>query len=377
MPDNKNQSYTNQSGYKEAQDYDQFVDLYRMLQNVFVSSTTTANQYKTTSTNTPPTPPKQEKPKKKKETIYSASKVRLIEEQAAERMRSGKTMMAIGACTLFLGWLFVLAIILCVYGYYVYKQGKNTDIILNRFFQYLRVLKRKNPARISELALEANVGTDYVMSDLQQMIEKGMFIQGHIDRANGLMYVTDEAFDIGVDIEQFSEVEPEEITVKKEAVEDIFDEDAAPESVRNSVIKAEKHIQKMQRRKKQIQSSFVQEQLTEMETTLRQIIEYVIAHPATANDIDKLMKYYLPTSIKLLDTYRDLETQTVQGGNIAKSKKDIEEVLVTLNQGYKILLDDMFKDTSMDVSSDISVLESLLAQEGLTGQGIKEKEKVE
>ena len=238
-------------------------------------------------------------------------------------------------------------------------------------------MKRKNPARISELALEANVGTDYVMSDLQQMIEKGMFIQGHIDRANGLMYVTDEAFDIGVDIEQFSEVEPEEITVKKEAVEDIFDEDAAPESVRNSVIKAEKHIQKMQRRKKQIQSSFVQEQLTEMETTLRQIIEYVIAHPATANDIDKLMKYYLPTSIKLLDTYRDLETQTVQGGNIAKSKKDIEEVLVTLNQGYKILLDDMFKDTSMDVSSDISVLESLLAQEGLTGQGIKEKEKVE
>ena len=119
MPDNKNQSYTNQSGYKEAQDYDQFVDLYRMLQNVFVSSTTTANQYKTTSTNTPPTPPKQEKPKKKKETIYSASKVRLIEEQAAERMRSGKTMMAIGACTLFLGWLFVLAIILCLYGYYV------------------------------------------------------------------------------------------------------------------------------------------------------------------------------------------------------------------------------------------------------------------
>ena len=295
-----------------------------------------------------------------------------------QKISTGKSLMIMGFFLMMFApalWFVVMGMM--IYGYTMFKQGKDTQVVLNRFKQYARLLKRKNPATIKELAREANVSETYVLSDLEQMINKGLFVEGHLDRANNLMYVTDEAYDSGVGIENFEDDIKETIAEGVEPQEDIFDEAAAPEKVRDSVVKAEKYIQKIQRRQKQINSTFVKGQLDEMEQTLREIIEYIIAHPNTADGIDKLMKYYLPTSIKLLDTYRDLESQSIQGGNIAKSKKDIEDVLVTLNQGYKILLDDLFKDTSMDVTSDISVLESLLAQEGLTNEGITEKEKVE
>ena len=83
-------------------------------------------------------------------------------------------------------------------------------------------------------------------------------------------------------------------------------------------------------------------------------------------DLKKMMSYYLPITVKLLNAYADMDKQPVQGENIQNSKKEIEESLDTLNLAFEKLLDSIFEDTAMDVSSDISVLHTLLAQEGLT-----------
>ena len=78
------------------------------------------------------------------------------------------------------------------------------------------------------------------------------------------------------------------------------------------------------------------------------------------------MDYYLPMTVKLLNAYADMDAQPAQGETIQNSKREIEDVLDTLNAAFEKLLDELFKDTAMDVSSDISVLTTLLAQEGLT-----------
>lgn len=77
------------------------------------------------------------------------------------------------------------------------------------------------------------------------------------------------------------------------------------------------------------------------------------------------MDYYLPTTVKLLEAYQELDKQPVQGENILSSKSEIEGTLDTLNTAFEKLLDDLFQDTAWDVSSDISVLRTMLAQEGL------------
>ena len=74
---------------------------------------------------------------------------------------------------------------------------------------------------------------------------------------------------------------------------------------------------------------------------------------------------------ELLQAYQDLDAQPVQGENIISSKKEIEKTLDTLNRAFEKLLDDLFQETAWDVSTDISVLHTMLAQEGLTEDGLK------
>jgi|MGYP000284088886 5-bromo-4-chloroindolyl phosphate hydrolysis protein. len=108
-----------------------------------------------------------------------------------------------------------------------------------------------------------------------------------------------------------------------------------------------------------------------MEMLVDKIFDRVEQNPASVGDIRKLMEYYLPTTIKLLQAYQDLDAQPVQGENIISSKKEIEKTLDTLNRAFEKLLDDLFQETAWDVSTDISVLHTMLAQEGLTEDGLK------
>ena len=68
----------------------------------------------------------------------------------------------------------------------------------------------------------------------------------------------------------------------------------------------------------------------------------------------------------LFRSYVELSAYPDPGDNIQKSKRDIENTLDTLNFALSELYDDLFEMTSMEVASDISVLETLLAREGLT-----------
>ena len=80
----------------------------------------------------------------------------------------------------------------------------------------------------------------------------------------------------------------------------------------------------------------------------------------------KFMQYYMPTTLKLVQTYQELDAQPTEGENIRQSKAEIEKTLDTINLAYEKLLDSFFEDAAIDIRSDITVLETMLAQEGLT-----------
>ena len=119
----------------------------------------------------------------------------------------------------------------------------------------------------------------------------------------------------------------------------------------------------------------ISEKISRMELIVRRIFERAEAHPEVVPDLKKLMDYYLPMTVKLLNAYADMDAQPVQGENIQASKKEIEATLDTLNLAFEKLLDDLFRDSAMDVSSDISVLNTQLAQEGLTEDGLSQVKK--
>ena len=79
-------------------------------------------------------------------------------------------------------------------------------------------------------------------------------------------------------------------------------------------------------------------------------------------------------TLKLLDAYSEFEAQPVQGENIQAARREIEQTLDVIIQAFEKLLDGLFQDDAMDISSDISVLNAMLAQEGLTGGGLSSQE---
>ena len=135
------------------------------------------------------------------------------------------------------------------------------------------------------------------------------------------------------------------------------------------------YIRKIRECNDAIPGEVVSEKMSRMELLTKRIFARVEQNPEVVTDIRRLMEYYLPTAVKLLEAYEELDAQPVQGENILSSKKEIEDTLDTLNIAFEKLLDDLFQETAWDVSSDISVLKTMLAQEGLTKNDFSTGEK--
>lgn len=109
----------------------------------------------------------------------------------------------------------------------------------------------------------------------------------------------------------------------------------------------------------------VSAKIDQLENNVRRIFQRVEKDPKIIPDVKRMMDYYLPMAVKFLKAYADMDAQMIRGKQIQSSKKEIEKALDTLNRAFEKLLDSLFADTAMDISSDISVLNVLLAQEGL------------
>ena len=155
--------------------------------------------------------------------------------------------------------------------------------------------------------------------------------------------------------------ERQEETVQKNSA------DQQNTQVRAVLEQGKAYIEEVRRCNDAIPGEEVSQKISRIEIITQRIFDRAEEHPEIIPDLKKLMEYYLPMTVKLLRAYADMDMQPVQGETIQSSKREIEDTLDTINEAFENLLDDLFEDTAMDVSSDISVLNTLLAQEGLTG----------
>ena len=110
------------------------------------------------------------------------------------------------------------------------------------------------------------------------------------------------------------------------------------------------------------------EELETMQKTTTAICDWLEAHPESLPKARRFAEYYIPTTLKLLHTYNDVQGQ--QGENAETIRRDIAGILHTLNQAYSNLYDNLLSDVAMDVSSEIAALQGMLANDGLTGEGL-------
>ena len=130
------------------------------------------------------------------------------------------------------------------------------------------------------------------------------------------------------------------------------------------IAEGEVYLRKLADADVRIENESISASIRRMETACRSIFGYIAENPARAGSIRKFMNYYLPTTVKLLNTYDRLSRQGVQGENISSTMFEIEGMMQTIASAFEKQLDNLFADEALDVSADISVLETMLQQEG-------------
>ena len=129
--------------------------------------------------------------------------------------------------------------------------------------------------------------------------------------------------------------------------------------------------QEMARLYNSIHEPAVRQKISRLMQVSDKIVEDAIHDPSDVPQIKKFLSYYLPTTIKLLNAYDRMDQQGVQGKNITGTMQSIEEMLDTAIVAYEKQLDSLFANQALDIETDISVMNSMLAREGLAGKDFK------
>lgn len=229
---------------------------------------------------------------------------------------------------------------------------------IKRFRSYVKTLNGKPYANVKDLAKSVRKSEKFVRKDLKRMIDKRMFLEGHLDKNGVCFMATDDAY------EQY--IETERNMEERKAEEARKPKTQLSEDVKKVIEEGDRYIEEIRRSNDAIPGVEISNKIYHLENVIRRIFQRVEKHPELINDLHKFMDYYLPTTMKLLNAYEELDKQDMLGENIKTAKQEIENTLDTINVAFENLLDSFYKETAWDVSSDISVLKTMFAQEGLT-----------
>ena len=247
--------------------------------------------------------------------------------------------------------------------------GISKSKLYNKAQRYVELIGNKNYIEISTLALLANSSEKKVIKDLKKMMKKGFFPQGHLDEGNKTFILTDEVFHQYLETrENAAKAQRDSIidTTAYEVTEEFTNlsrEDA--EELRQMIAEGKAYKQKVRELNDIIPGEVVSEKLFRLEGLLEEIFTRVKEHPEQMSKMHELMDYYLPTVIKIVGAYSEYDDVSEPGPDIVKAKQDIENTLDTINDALCKLLNNLFKDSVWDVTTDAQVLKTVLAQRGL------------
>lgn len=262
-----------------------------------------------------------------------------------------------------LGTLFVFfvgSVILAFRGWKIRKR-------LERFNKYSDILKGKNYSEISKLSESVSKKNKFVLKDIEKMMSLNMFKEGRISEDKSYFILGDEVYEEYLNsMKAYSER-------SKEEADNTVEQDKSELSL--VIENGEKYISEIESVNYSLHGNNICTKLNEMANITRNIIDNVRKNPDNLPLVKKFFNHYLPISLKLIYSYRELNAQTIEGENIRKAKNEIENSIDLINTAFRKLLDNLFEDVVLDVSSDISVLETLFTQEGLTEDDFKKKNK--
>ena len=271
--------------------------------------------------------------------------------------------------------------------------------LIRRFHECCTVIGLRQHVAVKELAKAVELSANDMRKQLQTMIARGYFGDGaYLDMAHGELVLPpvareakqsggswrelvnevlnmlrgDQVFSDDAQDADFKPVEPEPAPQPEQKPEPEPEpaKKPSPANVKKTYMdELERILNELYQLNEQIEDEAVSARIDRIGTLTAGIFRAVIDNPEREQDVRKFMNYYLPTTLKLLKSYDMLEEQSYQGENILASRRKIESVLDTLIAAFGKQLDRLFQNDALDIATDIDVLETMMAGDGLSSKG--------
>lgn len=217
-----------------------------------------------------------------------------------------------------------------------------------RFAKYLACVGGRKAIPLAELARAADVRLGKAERDIEMMVEKGMWgNQAYVDNGQDMLFLSAAAAQEYYDsrnVRAKPAAEP-----KAAAPTSGFDHDFRLSAIR--------------RANDRIDDAELSAKIDRLEQVTGRIFKFIEDNPNAADKANTFLKYYLPTTQKLLDSYADFEEAGVSGENLNQAKERIEQTMDNIIAGFEHQLDELYRETAMDIDSDIRVMETMLKRD--------------
>lgn len=251
------------------------------------------------------------------------------------------------------------------------RRGAGKRKRLKRAEQYVKLCGNRNYVNIKELAQVTGRSVRYILKDIKRMIKLGIYPEGHIDQQNTCLMLNQNIYNQYLSLEEERKVrEAEEQAAKKQPREAVSGQAGAEshEELDSLAAQGKAYIRQLRELNDEIEGEIISTKLFCMENLLEEMFYRVGTHPEQIPKIQRLMEYYLPMTIKLVLAYRDFDRISIPDQEILSAKAEIEKTLDTINHAFGEILNSLYRDAALDVTTDAQVLQSMMAREGLTNE---------
>ncbi len=273
----------------------------------------------------------------------------------------------------------VPAAVITLFFFGMIQLGISKHHRLKRADRYIQICGSKMYAEIAQLAAATATSRGFVLRDIRRMLRLGIFPQGHLDDQGTTFMLNDVIY------KQYQDVEGARRSREREALPAPEERPLTPgemvekeqqarvQELNQMVAEGMECIRKLRDMNDAIEGEVISAKLYRLENLLKEIFDKVREYPDQMSQMHKLMDYYLPTTLKLVEAYREFDGVSVPGEDIISAKAQIEKTLDTINAAFTELLNNLFRNRVYDVTTDAQVLETMLAQEGLTRESISKE----
>lgn len=233
-------------------------------------------------------------------------------------------------------------------------SGKKKEVQAQRMAQYLNIIGKQAQFSTEKLSSVVSESLSVVHGDIEKMISLGLYKEAFLDQKNNTLVLENRE-------EYLKHFISDDVGVNSHKSENPMQEGSEELRVLSEIRQVNRDIT----------NKTLSAQIDHIGMITAKIFEYQREHEDKERELHSFLSYYLPTTLKLLGSYSQLEAQQIEGDNITKAKKQIEDMMDKIVEGFEKQLDQLFQRNTMDIATDIKVLEQMMEKDGLYKNGVQ------